>query len=305
MTCEDSFQFDNGCGSGNGRWIFEESKRGFAIQRLADGCALTISACIKVNTQTPKPVYIDGLHVDVMGGPSPGGLRLGAAFDWDGHFIQPGQKTQIHLEWQGSMAALEAFESQRAGAEPQFFLNCRGNIEFLDTLTVAVPSNPSTTKDISVRTTPMSIWCQVALSFPKDAWVAALNNAGLRQAILLEIPLPPNRSEPWAVVWQAVDEARRYFDQGGTTGWNGCVMATRKALDAWQKIEGEKAEWSPDKPSRETLEAQSKGEQFKGLRWQLLQCAHLAPHSPDTEWTRDDAILMLATLSGLLTVRKP
>ncbi|MHB8252184.1 MAG: hypothetical protein ACYDEV_00435 [Acidiferrobacter sp.] len=245
MTCEDSFQFSDGSGSGNGWWIFEESKKGFAIQRLADGCALTFSGSIRINRQTPKPIYVDGLHVDIIGGLSPGGLRLGTAYDWDGHFIQPGQKTQIHLEWQGSMAALEAFESQRAGTEPQFFLNCRGNIEFLDALTVAVPSNPPTTKDISVRTTPMSIWCQLALSFPKDAWVAALNNAGLRQALLLEIPLPPNRPEPWAVVWQAVDEARRYFDQGGTTGWNGCVMATRKALDTGKRLREKRPSGAP------------------------------------------------------------
>ena len=303
MTCMGSFQFGGGYGHGSGEWIFEESKKGFTVQRLADGFALTIVANIKVNSDTPAPVYIDQLRVDIAEGMSPQSLRLGTAFDRKGYSLQPGRDTPVYLVWQGSIAALETFERQREGREPQFVFDCGANIELLNTFQITTPGKPATTRNITVRTTPMSIWCQVRLAFPKDAWVAALNGAGLRKNVLIEIPLPHSRSDPWDAVWQATDEARRHFEQGGTTGWNGCATAVRKALDAWQQISGEKVEWDSAKPSRETLKAQSKTDRFNGLRWQLLQCAHLAPHSPDNEWTRDDAVLMLATLSGLLAIR--
>jgi len=36
-----------------------------------------------------------------------------------------------------------------------------------------------------------------------------------------------------------------------------------------------------------------------------MQSAHLGPHTPAEEWTRDDALLLLSTLSALLAERKP
>ena len=288
MACEEGFRFGGGYGSFGGTWIFDESKMGFSVWRMADGIKLTINA--RIVTKGPMPVHVYGLQADIASRSSQGHLRLGTAFGNRDHLLQPGQEGQIYLEWYGSLAAFEALERQRGGGNPEFVLDCRANIEFVETVTLtvpdkppAVPRKPPGTRNILVRTAPEAIQVQANLSFPKDAWVTAINSAGLRQALLLEIPLPPARPEPWAPVWQALDEARRHFDQGGTTGWNGCVTAVRKALDAWQQIDGEKTEWEATKPKRDVLEGKSKDERLKALRWQLRQCAHLAPHSADKE----------------------
>jgi hypothetical protein len=309
MACTETFYFSSNGSYFQGNWTLEDSQTGFSIQRIADGFVLRLVARIASKQPLPRLALLSGLHADIKDGASPGRELLGTAFDRNNYWIQAGQipETVAYLEWRGNMAAFEKFEANRVGHAPQLVLSCRGFMEFQEMLTLNVDTRkrPPETRSVQIRTSPMQIACEMTLNLPKDAWVAAINSAGLRQAILVEIPLPPARPEPWASVWEALDEARRYFDQGGTTGWNGCVTAVRKALDAWQQIDGEKTEWEATKPKRDELEAKSKDDRFKGLRWQLQQCAHLAPHSPDKEWTRDDAVLMLATLSGLLVTRKP
>lgn len=125
-----------------------------------------------------------------------------------------------------------------------------------------------------------------------------LRKLGVAENVLLEIPLPTSPPAPWDEVWNALTEARDTFEHGGSTGWKGCVTAVRLALDKWRQIEEE--DLGPtDKQARTKLQ------RFENLRWNLLQYAHYGPHSRADEWTRDDALLMLAALSTLLAVRKP
>jgi hypothetical protein len=99
-------------------------------------------------------------------------------------------------------------------------------------------------------------------------------------------------------VWHALRDARDSFDTGGSTGWKNCVTAVRLALEEWRKIEQE------DKGLADT-QARTKIQRIDNLRWHLIQLAHYAAHTKADEWTRDDALLALSTLSALLAVRKP
>ena len=98
-------------------------------------------------------------------------------------------------------------------------------------------------------------------------------------------------------------EARDAFEQGGTTGWKTCGAAVRRALEKWVQIEDKEPGWKP--PNKEERENRTKRQRLYILRWHLLQLAHLAVHSSADEWSRDDALLMLSTLSALLAERKP
>src|SRR5205807_2642050 len=91
--------------------------------------------------------------------------------------------------------------------------------------------------------------------------------------------------------------ARNHFAQGGTTGWSGTILAVRQALEKWRAIEPEDA--GPADPR-----ARSKRERLNNLRLALHQCTHIWIHKDD-ECFRDDALLMLSTLSALLAERKP
>ncbi len=123
--------------------------------------------------------------------------------------------------------------------------------------------------------------------------------------MLIEVPLPSSPPTPWDAVWKAVIEATTAFETGGETGWKGCANAVRLALDEWRKIEREDMGpgWTP--PSREDLEKRSTRERIDNIRWNLRHYANLAPHTGAEQWSRDDAVLMLATLSALLAIRRP
>lgn len=318
MTVRESFGFGRHPNEYHATWEFEESKKGFSIRPMADGFGLTLNTNIEVSAPRPGPlgqgtshvlappraICLSNLRIEIKSESSTGGVFLGTAFDREiHHFLQPGSRTPIYQEWQGRIGALERFERERNGSDVNYFLECRGSVELIEDLSVTV--NQKTTRNIAVRTMPEAIQIQLRVNFPKEAWVAAMRGAGLSQALCVEIPLGAAHAAEWIAVWQTVDEARRHFEAGGTTGWNACVVAIRKALDAWQAIEGEKVDKKPGMPSRQDLEAQSKRERLDDLRWQLRQCANLAPHSRHEEWTREDAAFMLASLSGLLAIRKP
>jgi hypothetical protein len=100
------------------------------------------------------------------------------------------------------------------------------------------------------------------------------------------------------VVWEGLQNARIAFEQGGSTGWKGCVMGVRLALENWQKIEPEDLSQS-DKTKR------TKRQRLDHLRWSLLQIGHFFAHNGAEECSRDDAMLLLSTLSTLLAERKP
>lgn len=145
----------------------------------------------------------------------------------------------------------------------------------------------------------------IQVTYPRELWVDMLRRLGVAENVLVEVPLPPVPSDPWNGVWQALIDARNAFEQGGSTGWQATVTAVRHALALWHDIENEDQGPGWKTPSQPDRELRTKQQRLDALRWHLRQVAHLAPHSRAEEWTRDDALLMLTTLSTLLAERKP
>jgi hypothetical protein len=145
----------------------------------------------------------------------------------------------------------------------------------------------------------------ITVTYPKEVWVMMLRVLGVAENVLVEVPLPGSPSPDWDGVWKGLIDARSAFEQGGSTGWKACVTGVRLALERWQKIEKEQMGAGWVKPNQNDLQARTKKERFDNLRWHLIQAAHLGPHTGAEEWTRDEALLMLSTLSALLAERKP
>lgn len=136
------------------------------------------------------------------------------------------------------------------------------------------------------------------IGYSQKAWTDMLRDLNVRDAVLVEIPFDSNPPSGWEPVWQAVRDALDSFDAGGSTGWRNCVASVRHALEEWRNIEKE-----DQGPS--DLKSRTKTQRIDNIRWHLIQLAHYAAHTKADEWTRDDALLALSTLSALLAVRKP
>jgi hypothetical protein len=83
------------------------------------------------------------------------------------------------------------------------------------------------------------------------------------------------------------------------------VTAVRLALEKWQGIEKEQMGPGWSSPSQADRRARTKKARLDNLRWHLLQIAHLGAHTGSEEWSREDALLMISTLSALLAERNP
>jgi hypothetical protein len=195
---------------------------------------------------------------------------------------------QIYLTWHGSINELAILEQLREGRNPEFQIQLRGELCYLLT---------SGHSRYRVRTEPRLIHGDTTIGYPKETWVRELRKIGVLENVLIEVPLPTTPPAPWDSIWQNLMSARAAFEQGGSTGWNGCVLAVRQALEKWRDLEGN--EEIPSDPRQ-----RSKRERLDNLRRALHQCTHVWVHDHD-ECSRDDALLMLSTLSALLAERKP
>jgi hypothetical protein len=132
-----------------------------------------------------------------------------------------------------------------------------------------------------------------------------LRNLKVYDTVLIEIPFPSDPPTDWELVWHALRDARDSFDRGGSTGWKNCVASVRLALEKWHGIEKEDQGPGWQRPSTTDLQARTKEQRIDTIRWHLIQLAHCAAHTRADEWNRDDALLVLSTVSALLAVRKP
>jgi hypothetical protein len=147
-------------------------------------------------------------------------------------------------------------------------------------------------------------WLSSTFEVSREKWIEQLRRIGLVENILVEIPVTSSPPSPWDGVWQALAEARDAFEKGGTTGWKSCIVACRLALEEWQKIEN--ADMGPgwNRPPIQDLQQRTKAQRIDNIRWHLMQVAHYSAHSHADKWEREDAILLLATLSALLARRQ-
>ncbi len=195
------------------------------------------------------------------------------------------------LIWFDSLVALTAYDRLRNGKPPRIKARVSAEVCWLF----------NTARWI--RTEPFSLEGETEVQYQTEAWVSMLRHLGVAENVLVEVPLPGTAPTEWEEVWRALVEARNAFEQGQETGWSQCAVKVRHALELWREIEPETM-WDGFKAPREALEAWAKPSRLDGIRWHLFQCASAAAH-PKGAWSRDDALLMLSTLSALLAVRKP
>jgi hypothetical protein len=287
-----------------GRIDFGTNHSYLSASRTPAGFELTIPAKLSfylVARDKPIPV-VNNLHGTISAVVAGGGsVEVGRLQDdtWHkgGWSEKPGQSYphDLHLKWRGASAELALFEKLREGRPPQLRVELWGELYYL---------LPSEHPNFQVRTHPELVYGSATFGYQKELWVEKLRSIGALENILVEIPLPSSPPAPWDEVWAALVEARNAFEQGGATGWKGCVTAVRVALERWRAIEQE--DMGPgwrNAPGR--AEDRTKEQRLDNLRWHLHHCTHYWVHSPAEKCSRDDALLMLSTLSALLAERKP
>jgi hypothetical protein len=267
-------------------------------ERTATGFELRIPVRVSLRLSTPEeplPLLSDVGGVIAVPGEHGSALTLGKLeSEWfhsgahgEGQFDR-----DYHLIWRGSFVDLAVYEKMREGRAPHFQFILRGQLCYL---------LQSEEPRYEYRTQPQSQYGDVEIKYDKEKWVRILRDVGIRENVLIEIPLSQSPATEWDEVWKAVVDARNYFEQGGDTGWKGCVSSVRLALEKWHKLEPEEQglpNWKA--PSPQDKESRSKQHRLDAMRWHLLQLAHLSPHTHADIWTREDAILLLSTLSSLL-----
>jgi len=217
----------------------------------------------------------------------------------DGWFTGAVPKSNVStgLVWEAPLVALAAYEKFRDVQRPHFRIALLGQLSFL------LP--PASGR--RVRTEPQQVYGDVEITYPTETWIRAVREVGVSQAIYLEVPLPSSPPRPWDAVWRSVAEAATAFERGGETGRKGAILAARQALDDWRNIDGEREDigpgWKhPDKNDRESRTARQR---LDAIRWHLREFAHLAAHSGAERWSREDAVLLLSSVSALLALRRP
>jgi len=199
------------------------------------------------------------------------------------------------LTWIGALEELAAYEKIRAGGPAKFRLTLYGELCYL--VGTDLPR-------YRFRTHPQQLYGNVEVTYDKDTWIRILRELNVSQNVLVEVPVPRTPATDWDDVWNALIEARTYFEQGGKTGWKGCASAVRLALEKWQKLEREDqglTNWKSPTPAEK--EVRTKQQRLDSIRWHLLQFSHLGPHTHAETWSREDAIFLLSTLSCLLSER--
>lgn len=207
--------------------------------------------------------------------------------------------SNIRLEWRGTFSDLAYIEKARNGQAPelQMWLDCEWSFLISNELT--------SFRIVTDTRRAASRYGNIKVPYPREVWIDLVRKLGIAENVFVEVPLPTSPPAPWTGVWSALVDARNAFERGGSSGWQGTVTSVRLALERWRAIEKEEPGAGWKAPSPADRESRSKKERLDALRWHLIQTAHLGPHTGAEEWSRDDALLMLSTLSGLLAVRKP
>jgi hypothetical protein len=194
--------------------------------------------------------------------------------------------------WLGSLADLTYYNKLREGGPAQFIIRLEWR------LCHVFPMADSGHMACTLPEWRRPNLGDIPVRYSRDLWVGMLRSLRVAENVLVEIPLPGTPPPGWDGVWEGLCNAKIAFEQGGSTGWKGCVMGVRLALENWQNIEHEDLSQS-DKTKR------TKKQRLDHLRWSLLQIGHFFAHNPAEECSRDDALLLLSTLSALLAERKP
>lgn len=280
---------------------FEESNEALkrlGARRTASGFVFWPPAALKLKRQTGdwQPM-VSNVRADIFYDDNKG-FQLGVGRD--DTFYVPGvreyeQDLTLALAWYGTDEILQIIDKRRNGGPAKLWIKCTGEI-------CVVPSDPSQNV---LRSSPEQFHRDFKVEYSADAWTSLMENVATVGAVLVEVPVRNDLPPAWDSIYTALKEAKRHIARGGDDGWKACVATVRTALEEWRKIETEDQGPGWHAPTPTDRAARSKAQRRDGLRWHLLQYAHLAHHSPSDHWERNDAILAFATLSALLAERDP
>jgi hypothetical protein len=274
-----------------GSVTFDQPDKALGGVRTASGFRLYLPATITFHPpQDQSPLLLENLQATL----SASNVEIGVARYPEALRSVIGKRS-FSFVWDWTMVALVVYERIRAGHEPEFSITLSGEIRYL-------LSGQGWKEVCSIES---AFHEPGVVRYSREAWANTLRAMNLRDSILVEIPFKFDPPSGWEPVWQALRDARDSFDQGGSTGWKNCVNSVRHALEEWQNIEKEEQGPGWQRPSSGDLRGRTKEHRMDNLRWHLIQCAHLAPHTNADDWTRDDALLALSTVCALLAVRKP
>lgn len=297
MAMTQGIKIENQHGETVGNINFNVNPAYLSVSRTAAGFQMSLPAELSlliVGEGEPLPL-LRGLWGTLYAASSPNAnVEIGRIEDKSWHSTgwakKPGMgsPSDVRMTWMGTFAELAVFEKLREGRPPELQLQLWGELCYL---------LPSEHPRYQICTAPQLIHGSTIIKYPKEIWVDKLRSLGVLENVLVEIPLPASPPAPWDEVWANLVSARNHFEQGGSTGWSSCILAVRQALEKWRDIE--QPQTGPPDPTK-----RSKRERLNNLRQALHQCTHVWIHR-DEEATRDDALLMLSTLSALLAERKP
>jgi len=139
---------------------------------------------------------------------------------------------------------------------------------------------------------------------PRSDWLQKLRDAGARDVLLLEVPLPlVDRPKEWETVSNAIQDAEKHFREGD---YHACVSSCRIALDELGHLKFGSGDWAG--PQLDQLGKNRNGmtaSDRETALWAVVRhYTHLAHHGPSSggvvHFSRATAQLLLTMVAALI-----
>jgi hypothetical protein len=276
-----------------GSVVLTQPEQGFASTRTANGFRIQIPAVVSLWSPSGSglPLILENLRVVFLHDEDGKQTEVGVAA-YSATLSSPRREIAISLSWDWTLDGFAFYEHLRSGRQATFRLIASGDIRYV---LVEQSSSQTGREPCSVART---FFQPGNVSYSQMIWTKMMRDLNLRDSVLVEIPIQSDPPTGWEPVWDALRDARDWFDRGGSTGWKGTAISVRLALEEWRKIEAE--DKGPTEPRQ-----RSKSQRTDNIRWELMQLANFSAHTKADGWNRDDALLLLSSVCALLAVRKP
>jgi hypothetical protein len=269
--------------------------RSLQALRTLDGLVLTIPGEIELHNN--DQVVGKPLVLNVRAAVSSFGEQVGIAEERGLHAAEC--KRSISLALPLAAQVLRELERRRNGGDLTLLLELEIRLCVLRSAPF-VENGRQVFKPVQGE--PVVDYSALTVTLEARAWANMLNATGFGENVFVEIPIPPCPGPPWDEVWRALRNARDMLNRGGTTAWKGVISECRTAMEKWRHIE---ADLPPTTDDRDQRNARTWRQRLDHLRWHLHHLASDGVHGHADEYERKDAVLVLATLAGLLAVRNP
>ncbi|MBK9002182.1 MAG: hypothetical protein IPM35_41205 [Myxococcales bacterium] len=282
-----------------------DDPRELRARQTFDG--LVVAFPMKVEVEKPERVAGLPMLTGVRATISAFSKEIGVAHDPNESY--PAGEHDGVLEVPIPTSVVRRIETQRDGNAFELNLRVRALLQVLRMVELA-PDPLKHEQDPQERVAkrvigePIRVSGDVRLTVEPQVWATMLNATGLGENVFVEIPLPPRPAPEWQDVWKALRTAREALNRGGATAWKTVVSECRVALERWQDIDAVDHGEGGLTASRDQREGRSRRQRHDALRWHAHQLAHYFQHNHAEECTRDDAVLVLSTLAGLLATRQ-